>query len=140
MKTMNYLKVVSTVLVLLLIGTSCSTSKKMALSCPKPVNTYKSKVASNHSRKNIKLFASSQSDNRYGYSFRKYTPRMSKVNRQSANPNSEPNSIRISTTLTQPENPTTLDRIEYEANLYASVDNSQFSIVIPSYLKITISI
>jgi len=128
MKTMSYLKVASTLIVLLLIATSCSTSKKMALSCPKPISNYKSKVASSHSRKNMKIFASSQRDNKNRFSFNKNTFRKSKVHHKSVNPLSETSNPKTSTSLTVPENTSISNKMEYEANLFASVDNSQISV------------
>jgi len=128
MKTMNYLKVVSTFLALLLIATSCSTSKKMALPCPKPVNNYKSKFGSSHNQNSIKLFASAPGNNKKRASFRNYSSQISKVHRKPVTTQSELNITKINTSLSESEKTPISNNFEYEANLYASVDNSIISV------------
>jgi hypothetical protein len=104
MKNLNYLKVVSTLIVLFFIASSCNTTKKMALPCPEPPSHYKSKTSLNHPRRIAKLYAIPQKDTKRRYSY---------SNKQHSNPAS-----------TQSESVSSTNKIEYKTNLYAGLDNS----------------
>jgi len=53
---------------MLLALTSCTSSKKMALSCPEPVDSYRSKVVTKHHLKTPNLFAQTKKTSQWDYS------------------------------------------------------------------------
>lgn len=124
MKNLNYLKVIGTLIVLFFIASSCSTTKKMALSCPESTSHYKSKTSLNHPRHNKKLYAVSQRDSKRSYSFSKTAFQSNKNQNRQISTYDGFNKPQSTPTAIQPERVSATDKIEYKTNFYAEIDNS----------------
>lgn len=131
MKPLNLLKVISTLLVYVLVASSCTTTKKTALSCPE-FPSYKSKVALNHNRNNKKFYAFTQRANKRSSQIKKHTSTLNNSQKKSVNSlnelNKNPNNY-VSSVL---ENASAFNKIEYTSNLHASINTATIPIN-PSY-------
>ena len=128
MMNLNYLKVISTLILLFFIASSCSTTKKMALSCPEPASHYKSKTFLNHPRHNATLYAVSHRDSKRSYSLSKHTNQSNKKQNNSVNTADLHNMQQSSPASIDSDNVTATDKIDYKTNLYAAIDNSLVTI------------
>ncbi len=124
MKNSNYLKVDLTIFVLFFIASSCSTTKKMTLSCPIRSIHYKTVTSLNHPRHNERLSVVSCGDRKRSYSLRKPAFRLN--TKQNRPPNtkegiskdqSSPGSARSGSVIVT-------NKLVYETNLYAAMVNS----------------
>lgn len=115
----NLYKSVSIISILLLVISSCTSSKKMAVSCPEPVSTYKSKAFKNHHRKAYKIHNHAQRQNQWDYSNKKNVAdvRVDNSSKSIKNPN------LIKSTLPEKEEFNT-SASEYFNNIYASIDQN----------------
>ena len=138
MKTLNHLKTSGTILVLFIISLSCSTSNKMAVLCPElPRNNLNNQVAQMN-RNNVKTYAYSQrqSNGRKSGSNHSMTAK-SNLKRQPTK-KSEINKPTTDKNISQFEEVSDLNRIEYKTSLLASSDNTNipllktYSITIPN--------
>lgn len=124
MKNLNYFKVFGTIIVLIFIASSCSSSKKMALSCPEPASHYKSNNSLNHPHNNKKLYTVSKRESNKSYNFSKQTSRPDRKRNNSANTLHGLNNQQVNPAPVQSPNVNDPNRSEYETNLYAEADHS----------------
>ncbi|MFH0841635.1 MAG: DUF4190 domain-containing protein [Bacteroidota bacterium] len=124
MKTLNYLKTVSTFLVVLFIASSCSTVKQTALDCPELPGSNANIKAASTLKKHNKTLAYSNKGNLKRH---KVMNRNSLIKKKSELANSVPAEIN-SQKNNIPASPiaeiSVSDKIEYNNTLIASVDNS----------------
>ena len=121
---MNYLRVAGTLIVLFIIASSCSTTKKMALPCPDPASRYHSKTSLNHPRNNKKLLATAKRESKRSYSLIKQASLSNKNQNEPISTLQGLNKQYNSPASIQPDGLTAADKTENKTNLYASADNS----------------
>jgi hypothetical protein len=130
MKTLDYLKVSATILVLFLSSISCSTANKTAVLCPElPRNNLNNQVAHKNNRHNKKVYAYSQKEsNRKKHADRSPIVAKSSQKHKSLIKNELNRNIN-SKNVAKSEKVGSLNMIEYKNNLIASTGNSSIPLV-----------
>lgn len=123
MKKLNLSSVISILIVLIFIASSCNTTKKMALSCPDPGGNYTSK-ALNHPRNNKKQFGDYRLKNKGKHSFAKYAAKSSKGQKKAVDTDGAKDYPKISPISLKSESIIAINESEYKSNLYAALDKS----------------
>ena len=124
MKNSHYLKVISTFIVLFIVASSCSTTKKMALSCPEPLRNYNNKTSLDHPRHNKKLHVVSNRNSKKSYSFRKPAFRLDTKRNKPPNIIEGFNKQQNNPASARSESVLVANNAEYKTNLYATAGNS----------------
>ena len=129
MKTLNYFKTISVLLVVVFIALSCSTTKKTALNCPElPRSNTNTKAAADLKRHNRNTFALSQKESKKHYTV---VNRVSPIRKDHKTITNAPEEIINQTDDISTSNLEVIrvpDKIEYNNNLVASADKSVISV------------
>lgn len=126
MKILNYSRrITGIILSLILILSSCSSTKKTALSCPELPGYHKNqKFAFKHNLNNRKVFAFSHSGSHERNSPAKRSKLHHKDNARAYVTGKEPNLLTKPILIPLSDGPGDLSKSEFSDNLVASIDNS----------------
>jgi|WetSurSiteA1Bulk_404760.scaffolds.fasta_scaffold00506_8 hypothetical protein len=124
MKDPNDLKVVSTVIVMFILASSCGTAKKMALTCPEPLRNYNNKTSIYHPQHNKKLHFVSYGDSKERISFRKPAFLLNTKRNKPLNIIESFNKKQYNPRSSRSDTALVTNNAEYKINLYATAGNS----------------
>ncbi len=129
MKTLNYLKTISALLVVVFVALSCSTTKKTALNCPElPRSNTNTKVAADLKRHNRNTFAFSQKESKKHHTAVNRVSPIKKDQETITNAPAEVTNQTDDISTSNLEEIRVPGKIEYNNNLTASADNSIISV------------